>query len=205
MPHVSGFGGYPGGFGGWGGGFGLGGIGAVGLVGLTDLFRHRGHDGHDGRRRDDCCEKILDMHNDNVEARFNALEAKGNTHEILGAIAANGIKADTAKDFMFNAFAGLSKDVALQGKDTVISEKNVLSAIAECCCVTQKAIAENTCKVLSRIDALETANLRDEIAELRAYRNSRSVIDNFNFRVGSQFVNGNNTTSNNSGQINAPV
>lgn len=223
-PQYVGGGGNCGGYGGWGGGFG--GFGLFGLLGL------RGIDGDRDRRGDDCCTKELDMISDNMNSRFNAIEAKQNTQQIEGQIGGFQTRFDTFKDFALTEFGNIKTGEALLGKDVVIAEKDLLHNQDKCCCEIQKnedahfaallhQADKDTCAILRAVEIdgdrtrAKIADLKDEwreneIEELRAFRNRALTIDAIGNQVNSSFNrtivagigNTNSASSNSTGNVN---
>lgn len=206
-PQYVGGGGYGGWGGGWGGGCGFGGIGLFGLLGL------RGIDGdRDRRGRDDCCTEELELINDNMNSRFNAIEAKQNTQQIEGQIGGLSNRLDTFKDFALTAFGDIKTGEALLSRDIVIAEKDLLHNQDKCCCEIQKnedahfaallhQADKDTCAILRAVEVdgdrtrAKIADLKDEwreneIEELRAFRNRALTID----AIGNQVNNSLNRT-----------
>lgn len=222
-----------GGYGGWGGG-GWG-IPPVGLFGIAN--RGFGFDGHDGGRRerdnDRCCEKELDLINDNMNSRFNSIEAKQNTQQIEGQIGAFQTRFDTFKDFSLTAYGDIKTGQALTGKDIVIAEKDIIHNQDKCCCenlrsgdahfaALQHQADMDTCKILSAVEhdgdrtRKAIADLKDEwreneIAELRAFRNraltieaiGNNVNNSLNRTIVAGIGNTNTATNSSTGNVNA--
>ena len=213
-PHFSGYGGGWGGFGGWGGG--LGGVGLFGLIGLNSFGRH-GFDGEGRRHGHDCGCCIPKINHELIDSRFNELNARMNTNEINAHIGGVETRLDTFKDFSLTAFGDLKRENALLGKDIVIANcatnRNIDDKFARLqhemdkgFCATMRECEKGTDRILAKLCEQEKAELRDEIAELRAFRNSKIIAEQVvtNVRattVGSNFNTGVQTQSNNSGQI----
>lgn len=221
-----------GGYGGWGGFGGFGGIAPVGIIGLNNLFgQHHGHDGHGGSNyRSD-----IQMLSDNLNSRLESIQTQLNTNQVEAQINRlddhldnTNTRLEAFKDTTQNAFSDVRREIALTGKDIVIAEKDLLHAIDKCCCETNRNIDDkfstllhaqdkgfsavmqngdrNTQTILDRLCAMETAQLRDEINELRSFRNSVNIRDSVISgvranTVGSSFNTGTQSNQNNSGQI----
>lgn len=220
-----------GGYGGWGGGCGYGGFGGIGLFGLLGL---RGIDGDRDRRGhdNDCCEKELDLINDNMNSRFNSLENRENAEGIQNQIGGFQTRMDTFKDFTLTEFGNVKMGQALLGKDVVIAEKDLLHNQDKCCCEIQKnedahfaallhQADKDTCAILRAVEIdgdrtrAKIADLKDEwreneIEELRAFRNRALTIDAIGNQVNSSFNrtivagigNTNSASSNSTGNVN---
>lgn len=212
-------GGY-GGFGGWGG---LGGLSPFGLFGALPLGGLGGYGSNCG-----CPQPVYDIcgrhgghncdchkHNDTKdfvshESHYHSLQdAIGQVRTDMSA----GFNNTTAQitNLGYNTLIG-QKDIIREidtkfcavDKDILNTKFELSKQISDCCCLTQKSIADSTATIIERFNKNEIQELRDRLH--RSERDNDFFRVSANFRantVGSNFNTGVQTqsTSNNSGQI----